>query len=472
MLEKTIMKSEMSEKKFKGILWFIFFILLANILVVGFYKSFFVDELEAIHTAYKVSQGQIIYIDFFQHHHPLFYYLAAPIFWILSKGAYLLIIFRFASIILFLLMLFVVYKLAKTIFDKTTALISLIFLITTVAFANHVMEVRPDIPQVLCGLISVLFLIFFFQKKSTKHLLLSSLFLGFSFLFLQKAIFLIFLVGLMLLTAAFKREISYRHVFIYGAAFIVTVFPYYSYLIANGFFKEYFFFNWIFNMGFLKRISFYGNFFRIFIYNIMLWIFWLVGLAFFLKTPNQKRIGWLSAGLLISVSFFRTPYVWYFLPILPFVSIVAAWAICSIYKKNREVLIIILIISIICSVYYIIDDLRAYSHSRQLAKVEYVLSITDKNDYVFDAGTLANVFRRDLDFFWFSFMQKGALQTYQKMRGYDYDVYKLIEELKPKIITVAYDLSERHPVIANNYIRCKGYSRLFIRRDKTRSNDF
>ena len=31
------------------------------------------DELEAVHTAWKIVQGEVIYADFFQHHHPLFY---------------------------------------------------------------------------------------------------------------------------------------------------------------------------------------------------------------------------------------------------------------------------------------------------------------------------------------------------------------------------------------------------------------
>ena len=36
------------------------------------------DEFQHLHAAYLVALGQTPYIDFFEHHTPLFYYLAAP----------------------------------------------------------------------------------------------------------------------------------------------------------------------------------------------------------------------------------------------------------------------------------------------------------------------------------------------------------------------------------------------------------
>jgi len=38
-----------------------------------------VDEFQHLHAAYLVSQGETPYVDFFEHHTPLFYYLAAPL---------------------------------------------------------------------------------------------------------------------------------------------------------------------------------------------------------------------------------------------------------------------------------------------------------------------------------------------------------------------------------------------------------
>ena len=41
-------------------------------------RKYDVDEIEAFHTAWKISVGERIYEDFFQHHHPLLYYLLRP----------------------------------------------------------------------------------------------------------------------------------------------------------------------------------------------------------------------------------------------------------------------------------------------------------------------------------------------------------------------------------------------------------
>src|SRR3989304_3084629 len=38
-----------------------------------------VDEFEHLHAAYLVSRGQTPYVDFFEHHTPLLYYLAAAL---------------------------------------------------------------------------------------------------------------------------------------------------------------------------------------------------------------------------------------------------------------------------------------------------------------------------------------------------------------------------------------------------------
>src|SRR5262249_17869013 len=38
-----------------------------------------VDELEHVHAAWLVSKGQTPYVDFFEHHPPLFYFTLAPV---------------------------------------------------------------------------------------------------------------------------------------------------------------------------------------------------------------------------------------------------------------------------------------------------------------------------------------------------------------------------------------------------------
>ena len=54
------------------------FVLIGLLAVYSLRVRFDHDEFEATHTAWKILQGEEIYVDFFQHHHSLFYYSLIP----------------------------------------------------------------------------------------------------------------------------------------------------------------------------------------------------------------------------------------------------------------------------------------------------------------------------------------------------------------------------------------------------------
>tara|TARA_Y100001958_G_C20755854_1_gene238132 strand:- start:23 stop:520 length:498 start_codon:yes stop_codon:yes gene_type:complete len=100
----------------------------------------------------------------------------------------------------------------------------------------------------------------------------------------------------------------------------------------------------------------------------------------------------------------------------------------------------------------------------QLKKIEYVLSLTDTNDLVYDGDIQFNLFRRDLDFFWYSIREKtGGLATFQKLKPYKYDIYELIEQKKPKVIS-NYKLDINNPLILSKYKIDHLYDDLLIRK--------
>ena len=83
-----------------------------------------VDEFEHVHAAYLVSQGQTPYVDFFEHHPPLFYYLGAsllpmrsPTFETLIEARYLALVFGAATILM-------AWWLVRRVFGRTEALVT------------------------------------------------------------------------------------------------------------------------------------------------------------------------------------------------------------------------------------------------------------------------------------------------------------------------------------------------------------
>ena len=103
-------------------------------------------------------------------------------------------------------------------------------------------------------------------------------------------------------------------------------------------------------------------------------------------------------------------------------------------------------------------------NKHQLKKIDYVLKMTNKNDFVYDGDIQFNVFRKDLDFFWYSVREEtGGLATIQKLKPYEYNIYELIEEKRPKIIS-NYKLDINHPLILKYYKETSEYEDLYIRK--------
>ena len=105
----------------------------------------------------------------------------------------------------------------------------------------------------------------------------------------------------------------------------------------------------------------------------------------------------------------------------------------------------------------------------QLQKIEYILSVTEPEDMVYDGNAGFNVFRKDIDYFWFSLKKDRALKTYQTMTDYKYDIYKSIQKFKPKVISThcIENINDRR--IADYYVQSSQFDDLYIRNNNTRT---
>jgi hypothetical protein len=114
-----------------------------------------------------------------------------------------------------------------------------------------------------------------------------------------------------------------------------------------------------------------------------------------MKTPNQRRIAFLSLGLFIIGFFISVPNLQNFIMSMPLIAAVSAYAIHSIFKNNKNLLAFVLILSVALPSYYLLA-LTRYTNTIQLKKIDYVLSITDTEDFVYDGNIQFNVFREDI----------------------------------------------------------------------------
>ena len=512
-----------SFNRYSRIFWWLLAAVVALVFLLSLKRFFGRDEFEAIHTGWLILAGQRVYTDFFQHHHPFFYYCLSGVIAIFGTSTTSVIASRMLSFVMFALILLVTFRLCLRIYkDKRIALISLLMLTTAQFFVDSAIEVRPDVPQTLFGLLAFLFIFTYFDKHKTIYLLLSSASLAISFLILQKAVFAVFIMAILLIVGLYRKQLSVKDILLYAAASVVIVAPYYIYLASTGTLHAYFTFNWLLNMRFLYRFSAVDGFTLILRTSVLLSVFYIAALAGFPKTPSRWRIEWISLALMLSVFCVRAPFRQYFMLAMSLAAIVAANAVFAIFSKNRRYLAVLLTVTVAASIAFAIRDTYAHmfvrilpvviilaaivsfamysntsvrrkwlpailivaivipsinllsslarSNGTQFAAVQYVLDVTEPDDSVYDGNASFNLFRKDIDFFLFSTRMRthwpGALESYQKtIADYPYDIYQLIDEHKPKVIWPYMIDNMFDSRIADNYTKSKTHDIFYIRND-------
>ena len=513
-------KSLLPEKTFSRWLWRLLIVVVVGVLLLSLKRYFGHDEFEGVHTGWKILQGERIYIDFFQHHHPFYYYLPAFVISAAGETVWAVLALRLVSFAFYGAMLLLTWRLAIRIYGRrTVAKIALILLGSAFIFFDSAIEIRPDVPQVFFGFAGFVLIFAYFDEKKKWQLILSALCLGLSFLFLQKAVFSIAIMGVLLLVTAYKKQIKWCDVAVYSLTGAGVIVPYFVYLIYSGTLDTYIEFNWLLNMKFMNEFSAVKGIGVIFRKSPALLIFYVLGSVKPPKTAGPIRLGWVSLGLLGSVFLVRAPYNQYFLPAIPFMAVIAANAIVEVLRDKRSwqvigviaaagvgfiyafriihpeydviavfaVIVICHVIAIVFCKYPVVREkwltftvLVALivpvtfvfnritkNNTIQLAIVEYVRDVTSPEDHVYDGDARFNLFRKDVDYFWFSVRRHhklgGALMTYQSMTDYPYDIYEAIELYKPKVIWPNYfDVSD--PRIAADYVQSEVFGALYIRK--------
>ena len=465
------MYSKHSDKIWQLILWGIFLFIVVSLFYYSNVRHFGFDEFEHIHTGWKISQGYQIFIDFFQHHHPFFDYFLVPIIGIYGETTETLMLGRLVMFLMLSGILIVTYLLALRLFKKPEiGVLSLILAFTVVFFYQTAIEIRPDVPQALFGLLSLYFLYSFYDKKGLTSLALSSIFLAFSFLILQKSIFLVFLIGLVLLYNLYKKEIQLREFLIYIAVFLLCISPYYIYLLLSGTFEQYFLLNWLVNIYYPEEKSvrmpkILGSMIRD---NLITFVLYIIGFAAMLRYRVRVSFALLTLGLLIMTLALLIPGRRQFILVTPLIVIVAAYGLHAIFK-NKIVKLIVLILALSIPIYEMhgggFFNMNTRMRKKQLKRVNYVLSITEPGDKVYDGNIKFNIYRDDIDFFWFCMKDNTCLDAYRMLTGYEYDIYELISKERPKVISTFRIPDMNHETISNYYVPSEEYKTLLIRKE-------
>lgn len=440
-------------------------IILVALLIVSFLlcinQYYDHDEFEAVHTSWKVMQGQVIYLDFFQQKPPFFHITMIPLIRYFSDSIYSLYACKIYCYILFLGIVYASFLISKNVFGKSKYLMTILLLSCTF-FTDKLTEIRPDTLYIMLIMFSLAFLYKNIKIKKSS-LIISAVLAGLSFAVLPKAVFYIFTIFVILSVRALLKKISVKDLIIYFITMGLTLTPFISYFALKSIsFQDYWFFNFTINYNFIETFSPLRNIQLIFFENDILYTLGLLGI-FCLKGLRQKEIGFIAIFLYLSVFLINVPNKQYYVPAIPFIAMIAANAIKRIRFLDKNIFVILLF-ALLFPASFFYNNILIKRSLPQISQINYVLYMTNKNDRVYDGSIYFNLFRQDVDYFWFSIRPKGVAETYRMLRPREYDIYKDIEIHKPKIIYTKY-LDIENPVIKNNY-EPTHFNRMYIRSEQ------
>ncbi|MBN1516807.1 glycosyltransferase family 39 protein [Candidatus Sumerlaeota bacterium] len=163
-------------QRFRALLWTLPFWPAAWAAV--FYRVFDDDEFQHAHMAWQIWNGNIPYLDFFEHHLPLYHYLIAPLF-IFGSHAWMIFALRGLSLAMLIVTLWLCGRLAVRLGASRDAAIAAVALcLFAPVFTFKALEVRPGALGVMLFVIALNMIFEAEEKPGTKRMLLAGFIAG------------------------------------------------------------------------------------------------------------------------------------------------------------------------------------------------------------------------------------------------------------------------------------------------------
>jgi hypothetical protein len=418
-------------------------VLLALVFALSVFRFFDGDEIEHVHSAWYVLNGAVPYVDFFEHHHALLWYLLAPVLAVLPQAAWILVALRLAFFLLVPATAWATYRLARECgAGREAAWIGVFLLLSMTTFVYVAIEIRPDVPQTLFGVISAIHFVRMLRSQRARDAVLCGVYAAVAFLFLQKAV-LLFAVSLAAFAAhALRHRVSWRLGWYAAGAFLAACAPWAAWLAAAGAFDDYLLTNWMLNAlvgAGRARLSFLADAtVRDFARNAVFWALSMAMAAAAIrrrpKTPYALP-AWFGWGLVALMFATNRVVDRYLVAAVPFLAAATGMWLAEEASRRRvagpRLTVVLLLVCLLPAVGMTRSIFR--SNRGQLDKIQHVLDSSAPGDRMYDEWRDFNLFRPDMHYFWF--MTTPGVRLYNGLTGgryADFDVCRLVAEVKPR----------------------------------------
>lgn len=434
------------------------------LVTISYWGTTYSDDMEHLHASWLIWSGKLPYRDFFEHHHPLLWFLFAPITGLLYNQAIILYVGSFVSWIASLATWFFIYKIITLyIADVKVWIFTLVCLIFFSIYDQGVMiEFRPDVYMYLCFWAGLYYYFSYLKSLNYRLLAISATLFTLSFLFLQKILLLLLVLSAFSLYLLKKKKMKWLDV---GKSLIIPFLlmsGFALYLILSDSFENYWKLNLELNTLMAKHYGFtlhtfhnyLGNFFfatntgyaavNFSFFSTVLCVLAFMAIPFFWQKKSYYRqclaILFISEFFIRMLTFSSYFIYFYLLHILGLIIITTVGLSLKSKIINFFFGMVLLLYMFAAPNFLLNTRPMMQTKSKFISDLQYILDNSAPEDILLNGYLFHfNLFRQDADYVWFGVQDIGYIYDlyYAQPR---YDLNKIIEDKKPKFIyTVNYE---------------------------------
>ena len=421
-------------------LWVLLAAAVAVYIWTAFYHDFNVDEQEHLYASYLIFNGNVPYRDFFEHHHPLLWYLFAPFLTFWKNSADVLYVMRIIMLAVTGGTAYFIFKSSLLLgMERRSAVISpIIWLCFPVVQATGC-EFRPDNLMMMFFMAGMAFFLQYLKEKRRGALQVSFVLFFLSLLCLQKVVFLFVPLGAVCLWLLLRREILWQDfawaaVWPLGLAGVLAAMMFFA-----GFLKDYWELNWLLNLKININAEVGAQYYDVLMVGAVL----AFGILFTKAAQAVKLVCFIYLATAAQILVHRPWFVQYLLIYYPFLAIIFAYAISGVWRWRYSFVLLFMVAGgIVFQAYQerqVHQDL-AFKLSSIKKLYQFVLENTSEDDVVIgDLGIFTGDLRRSaLGYYWFSLGQMASLDAQYFKRRELPDLNLIMKTRRPKMIANGY----------------------------------
>lgn len=260
------------------------------------------DEAEHLHCAWLLANGQIPFVDFWQHHLPTLWVALAPLMKFLPASSAIYIASRAMMVLMFLLLLVLGWLVARELWGERADRRIYLLVAFSASIQWQFAWLRPDLPMLL-GLLAGLYFTLRLAKGSDLAALFAGLTIAIGLSFSVKQ-YPMALLPLLVIFSAVKKSYLPR-IALYLLGFAAGLTPLIVYLLVNGILPEFIYWTGSFN----STRTIMAADFPVAVSAASI-VGWLLLLGRYHKQPDKTSLAGLSALVLtLFASLFSTSLV-------------------------------------------------------------------------------------------------------------------------------------------------------------------